>query len=209
MIRLSALDLILDPDSKMNIPFKLVVPILLAVTTILFTGAVYSADNEVAIKMGMVNMTQVTRGSLLAKDIARKIDAKRRKFMSEIKTEEASLRKLNGELQKKGIILTPESFAEEKRKFNIKRTALKKMVQVRNQRLLNFRRSSDIYWNKSMQAALTDVIKKHGYNLVLRFTPELVLVRPMYMDISKLVLDQLNKNISKYNVTAPLAKMGK
>jgi len=60
-----------------------------------------------------------------------------------------------------------------------------------------------------MQAALTDVIKKHGYNLVLRFTPELVLVRPMYMDISKLVLDQLNKNVSKYNVTAPSAKMGK
>ena len=209
MIRPSYLDLILDRDFKMNVFFKFLVSISFIATTSFFTGPVYSADNKGGIKMGMVDMIQVTRGSLLAKDIAQKIDAKRKKFMNEIKTEEASLRLLNGELQKKRIILAPEYFAKEERKFNIKRTALKKLVQVRNQGLLNFRRSSDKYWNKSMQTALSGVIKKHGYNLVLRFTPELVLVRPMYMDISKLVLDQLNKNVSKYTVAIPSAKTGK
>ena len=99
MIRPSALDLILDRDSNMNVPFKLAVSILFSVTTFCFTSSVYSADDNPAIKLGMVDMTKVTRGSLLAQDIARKIDAQRRKFMREIKTEEASLRKLNGELQ--------------------------------------------------------------------------------------------------------------
>ena len=84
MIRPSSLDLILDRDSKMSIRFKFFVPILFAATTLFFAGAVYSADNKQAIKMGMVDMTQVTRGSLLARDIARKIDTKRSKFMSEI-----------------------------------------------------------------------------------------------------------------------------
>jgi Skp family chaperone for outer membrane proteins len=134
----------------------------------------------------------------LAKDIARKINSKRQKFMNEIKNEEASLRKLDEELQKKRVILSPEAIIEERRKFRIKRTALNKMVQARNQALLKFRRGTDLYWNKSMQKALSDVVKKHGYNLVFRFTPELILVRPDSIEISNLVLNQLNKNIKKY-----------
>ncbi len=209
MIRPSALDLILDRDFNMNVPFKLAVSILFSVTTFCFTSSVYSADDKPAIKLGMVDLTQVTRGSLLAKDIARKIDAKRRKFMSEIKTEEASLRKLNDELQKKRVILSAEYFAEESRKFNVKRAALKKLVQDRNKNLSKFRRLSDIYWNNAMQTAMTEVIKKNDYNLVLRFTPELVLVRPLSIDISKLVLNQLNKTVSTYTLANPSAKTGK
>jgi Skp family chaperone for outer membrane proteins len=209
MIRPSALDLILDRDSNMNVPFKLAVSILFSVTTFCFTSSVYSADDNPAIKLGMVDMTKVTRGSLLAQDIARKIDAQRRKFMREIKTEEASLRKLNGELQKKRVILSAEYFAEETRKFNAKRAALKKLVQARNQKLSKFRQLSDVYWNKAMQTAMTEVIKKNDYNLVLRFTPEFVLVRPLSIDISKQVLNQLNKTVSTYTISNPPAKLGK
>jgi Skp family chaperone for outer membrane proteins len=193
----------------MDLLFKFFVTIFFAVTTMFYAGSAYSADTENNIKMGMVDMTTITRSSLLAKDIARKIDGKRRKFMKEIKAEENSLRKFDDELQKKRVILSREAFAEEKRRFSVKRAALNKMVQVRNQGLLTFRRVSDKFWNQAMQKALSDVIAKHGYNLVLRFTPELVLVRPMYMDISKLVLDQLNKNISAYTPANPSAKTGK
>ena len=76
MIRPSYLDLILDRDFKMNVLFKFLVSISFIATTSFFTGPVYSADNKGGIKMGMVDMIQITRGSLLAKDIAQKINAK-------------------------------------------------------------------------------------------------------------------------------------
>ena len=208
MIRPSDSDLILDRDFKMKVLYKLIIVIFLVGTSIFFNGAVYSADKKKISKMGMVDMTLVTRGSLLAKDIARKIDSKRRKFMNEIKTEEKSLRRLDDDLQKKRVILSSESFSVEKRKFNTKRAALNKMVQEKNQGLLEFRRISDVFWNKAMQVALTDIVEKFGYNFVLRFSPELILVRPMHTDITKLVLDQLNKNATAYTIAKPSAKTG-
>jgi Skp family chaperone for outer membrane proteins len=189
--------------------FKTLLSIAFVGYFILSSEIVQSAENNKVLKLGMVDVTKVTQGSLLAKDIARKIDTTRRKFMNEIKSEETSLRKLDGELQKKRIILSPDSFADEKRKFTRKRSALNKMVQGRNQRLLEFRQNSDVFWNKSMQKAVSDVVTKHGYNLVFRYSPELVLVRPKSIDISNLVLDQLNKNVSKYTGAIPAAKTGK
>ena len=169
----------------------------------------YAEDKLGPLKIGIVDVAVVTRGSLLAKNIARQIDAKRRKFMNEIKLEEKALRKLDEELQKKRVILSPEAVNEEQRKFRTKRAALNKMVQARNQDLLKFRRGTDIYWNTSMQKAVSDVVKKHGFNLVFRYTPELILVRPDSIDFSNLVLDQLNKNITKYTVTSSPKKTEK
>ena len=209
MIRLSVSDLISDRDSKMDIFLKTIIAVTFFGCFLFSPEVVYSAEDKNTLKLGMVDVTQVTRGSLLAKDIARKIDAKRRLFMKEIKNEENALRKLDDQLQKKRVILSPESFADEKRNFTQKRSALNKMVQGRNQRLLEFRRSSDTYWNLAMQKAVKEVVKKYGYNLVFRYTPELVLVRPRSIDISNLVLDQLNKNVTKYTVAIPAAKAGK
>jgi len=193
----------------MNIFFKFIISILFIVSALSGSTTVYSADKPGGLKMGVVDVTRVTRGSLLAKDIARQIDAKRRKFMNEIKTNEAALRTLDDELQKKRVILSRDAFAEEKRKFIVKRTALNRMVQARNQELLKFRRGADLYWNKAMQKALADVVRKYRFNLVFRYTPELILVRPDRLDISNLVLDKLNKNILKYTITPPAAKSEK
>jgi len=193
----------------MNIFFKFIISILFIVSALSGSTTVYSADKQGDLKIGLVDVTRVTRGSLLAKDIARQIDAKRRKFMNEIKTNEAALRTLDDELQKKRVILSRDAFAEEKRKFIVKRTALNRMVQARNQELLKFRRGADLYWNKAMQKALIDVVRKYRFNLVFRYTPELILVRPDRLDISNLVLDKLNKNILKYTITPPAAKSEK
>ncbi len=199
----------MERGSKMNIFFKFIISILFIVSALSGSNTVYSADKPEGLKMGVVDVTRVTRGSLLAKDIARQIDAKRRKFMNEIKTNEAALRALDDELQKKRVILSRDAFAEEKRKFIVKRTALNRMVQARNQELLKFRRGADLYWNKAMQKALIDVVRKYRFNFVFRYTPELILVRPDKLDISNLVLDKLNKNISKYTITPPAAKSEK
>ena len=82
-----------------------------------FSSIVFAQDNERILKIGIVDIEYVTRQSLMAKDIARQIDIKRRQFMSEIKEAETSLRNADEELQKKRVLLSPESFNDESRKF--------------------------------------------------------------------------------------------
>ncbi len=193
----------------MNIIFKVVFSFLL-LTLVIGSSEIASAAEQVRnIKMGILDVEQVTRKSLMAKDIARQIDSKRRKFMGEIKKEENALRKSDDELQKQRVILSPEAFTEEARKFRLKTTALRKKVQIRNQELSQLRSTANQALQGAIQKALTEVTKLHRYNLVLRYSPQIILVRPDYLDISQFVLDQLNKNVPKYIIPAVAAKTGK
>jgi outer membrane protein len=193
----------------MNTLIRLTTFFLVSVIVLSNFNSSSAAEKTRDIKMGILDVEWVTRQSLMAKDIARQIDAQRRKFMGEIKKEETSLRKSDDELQKQRVILSPEAFAEEARKFRLKTTALRKKVQNRNQELSQLRSIANRELQSAIQKALTQVTKRQRYNLVLRYTPQVILVRPDYLDISKSVLDQLNKNVSKYTIPAPAAKPGK
>ena len=71
----------------------------------------------------------------MSKDIARQIDARRKKFRDEIKKEEESLRKSADNLQKQRVILAPEALRKEERKFRQKTAALQRKVQQKKSRI--------------------------------------------------------------------------
>jgi Skp family chaperone for outer membrane proteins len=190
----------------MNKIYTFVISFFVCVSIASVNGIVFSKEEVRQIKFGIVDADGITRQALLAKDIARKIDSMRRKFMSEIKKEEIVIRAFDDELKKKRIILSPAALDEEVVKLRLKTSRLRKKVQVRNKELLKFRSVAEQYLKSSIQKALREVIKIHDYNLVLRYTPQLILAYPKYLDISKLVLEQLNKNTSKYVVPVEIDK---
>jgi len=171
--------------------------------------SVLAQDNKRVLKIGIVDIEFVTRQSLMAKDIARQIDIKRREFMSEIKEAETSLRGADEELQKKRVLLSPEAFNDEARKFRVKTTNLRKKVQDRNKELSQLRSVANRAMEKAIAKALSKITKVNGYNLVFRYSPQVILVRPNFLDISKPVLTQLNKDSSVYDVSNIKLKDGK
>jgi len=171
--------------------------------------SVLAQDNKRVLKIGIVDIEFVTRQSLMAKDIARQIDIKRREFMSEIKEAETSLRGADEELQKKRVLLSPEAFNDEARKFRVKTTNLRKKVQDRNKELSQLRSVANRAMEKAIAKALSKITKVNGYNLVFRYSPQVILVRPNFLDISKPVLTQLNKNSPVYDVSNIKLKDGK
>ena len=62
---------------------------------------------------------------------------------------------------------------------------------------------------KAIAKALSKITKVNGYNLVFRYSPQVILVRPNFLDISKPVLTQLNKDSSVYDVSNIKLKDGK
>jgi outer membrane protein len=171
--------------------------------------SVLAQDNKRVLKIGIVDIEFVTRQSLMAKDIARQIDIKRREFMSEIKEAETSLRGADEELQKKRVLLSPEAFNDEARKFRVKTTNLRKKVQDRNKELSQLRSVANRAMEKAIAKALSKITKVNGYNLVFRYSPQVILVRPNFLDISKPVLTQLNKDSPVYDVSNIKLKDGK
>ncbi|MAM78417.1 MAG: hypothetical protein CL562_05905, partial [Alphaproteobacteria bacterium] len=56
---------------------------------------VVAQDNKRAVvKLGIVDLAEVTRKSFMSKDIARQIDKKRKTFRAEIKKEEGKIREM-------------------------------------------------------------------------------------------------------------------
>ena len=174
---------------------------------VLATSSVPASSQEkpVTIKLGVVNLDDVTRLSLMSKDIARQIDARRKKFRDEIKKEEESLRKSADELQKQRVILAPEAFRREERSFRQKTAALQRKVQQRNQEFIRLRAFATRKYEEERAQALLAVAKKNNFTLVLRRRE--VLVSADFLDITKLVLETLNTRKKSFKLPDDISKI--
>lgn len=175
--------------------------------TFLFGSVAIGETQSRTIKLGVVDLNEITRKSLMSKDIARQIDSKRRAFRDEIKNEEEKLRLDNDELQKQRVLLSPEALQEKFRALQQRQTALQRKVQQRNQEFIRLRSFATREFEKERVKAVMDVTKKHKFTLVIRRRE--VVVRADFLDITGLVLETLNKRKTKFNIPDDLAKSGK
>ena len=175
--------------------------------TFLFGSVAIGETQSRTIKLGVVDLNEITRKSLMSKNIARQIDSKRRAFRNEIKNEEEKLRLDNDELQKQRVLLSPEALQEKFRALQQRQTALQRKVQQRNQEFIRLRSFATREFEKERAKAVMDVTKKHKFTLVIRRRE--VVVRADFLDITGLVLETLNKRKTKFNIPDDLAKSGK
>ena len=175
--------------------------------TFLFGSVAIGETQSRTIKLGVVDLNEITRKSLMSKDIARQIDLKRRTFRDEIKNEEEKLRLDNDELQKQRVLLSPEALQEKFRALQKRQTALQRKVQQRNQEFIRLRSFATREFEKERAKAVMDVTKKHNFTLVIRRRE--VIVRADFLDITGLVLETLNKRKTKFNIPNDLTKSGK
>jgi len=175
--------------------------------TFLFGSVAIGETQSRTIKLGVVDLNEITRKSLMSKDIARQIDSKRRAFRNEIRNEEEKLRLDNDELQKQRVLLSPEALQNKFRALQQRQTALQRKVQQRNQEFIRLRSFATREFEKERVKAVMDVTKKHKFTLVIRRRE--VVVRADFLDITGLVLETLNKRKSKFNIPDDLAKSGK
>ena len=169
---------------------------------------VVAQDNKRAVvKLGIVDLAEVTRKSLMSKDIARQIDKKRKMFRAEIKEEEGKIRKISESLEKQRDILSKDKFNEEMQSLRKRTIELQRKVQQRNQEFIKIRAFGTRVFEKARAKALVDVTKKHEFTLILRQRE--VLVRADFLNITELVIAALNKRKKSYKIPDNLSKVKK
>ena len=167
---------------------------------------VVAQDNKSAVvKLGIVDLAEVTRKSLMSKDIARQIDKKRKMFRAEIKKEEGKIRQISETLEKQRDILSKNKFTEEMQSLRRQTIELQRKVQQRNQEFIKIRAFGTRVFEKERAKALVDVAKKHSFTLVLRQRE--VLVRADFLNITELVIAALNKRKKSYRIPDNLSKV--
>ena len=173
---------------------------------ILSSFNVVAQDNKRAVvKLGIVDLAEVTRKSFMSKDIARQIDKKRKMFRAEIKKEEGKIREIGENLEKQRDVLSKDKFNEKMQSLRKRTIELQRKVQQRNQEFIKIRAFGTRVFEKERVKALTDVAEKHNFTLILRQRE--VLVRANFLNITELVIAALNKRKKSYRIPDNLSKV--
>jgi outer membrane protein len=155
-------------------------------------------DQTRMVRFGVVDVELIEREAAMNKDMNAQMNELRKKLSEQVKQEEAALRKASEDLQRQKVLLAPEAFEQEVRKFRQKELEFQKKIQDRNNDFNRVRLYARNSFAQELNRALTEITKEHQFSLVLRRSQ--VLVVADFLDITKVVLDQINKNVPKFTI---------
>lgn len=162
-----------------------------------------TARGQAPLKVGILDLAAIRKGSVAIKDIRAQVEKFRQGFQAEIKKEEDALQSANQELAKKRTLLGPEAFAKERRLFEQKVVGVQKLVRQRKTDLDRVFSKAMLAVEKKMNVIMADVATKRGAGLVLR--RQYTILADRSLDMTEEVLKRLNAELK----TVPVENPGK
>ena len=153
------------------------------------------------LNVAVVN-TEVIRGSSSAfKDIRAQIAKYRKAIQAVIKKEEEDLRNASEKLARQRAILSPEIFAEERRKFEERLAQVQRAVQKRKNNLGRVGVEAVKKVETALNKIITDVAEEQSLGLILRRNQVVLVAKDL--DITLQVLKRLDTALPSLKVTDP------
>jgi Skp family chaperone for outer membrane proteins len=157
-----------------------------------------------ALKIAVIDVETIRREAAAIKTAREQLNRYQAAFQADIQKEEAELRNANQELARQRTILSPEAFAEERKKFEQRLVEVQRLMQQRKQQL-------DDSWaevmrkiNDSMNEVITELAVENGYSMIVRF--DSLIFAGESLVITKAALDRLNKKLPTIQVQDPTKK---
>lgn len=160
-----------------------------------------SQVEKAPLKIAVIDIDQIRRDALVVKDIRGQVSQLREGFQTEIQREEEALRNANQELARQRTILSPEAFAEERRKFEQRLVVVQRMVQQRKQELQKTQGEAMEKVESVLNDVVTKVAQELGLTLILRKS-QTVLVAS-HLNVTNLVLERLDQDIPSLKISSP------
>lgn len=165
------------------------------------TPAAHAEDAKAPI--AVVNIQMIMKEASVAKQVREELDKKQKSFQAELTKKDESLQKEDQELGKQKGVLSKEAFEEKTRAFRKKVTDVQKEVQTKKATLDNAYAQAISEIQKAVFSIVADMAKEKGFVLAIPMEAPpswQVLYADEKLDISKDVLDRLNKKLSKIDV---------
>jgi outer membrane protein len=169
---------------------------LLAATSLGLSSPVLAQEAKQTI--AVVNIQQVMRDSTAAKSVREQLESKQKAFQADITKKEETLQKEDQELAKQQSVLSKEAFAEKAKSFRAKATEVQKEVQAKKALLDSAFEHALNDIQKAVNEIISALAKEKGF--VLAVPTSQVLYADDKLDVSKDVLERLNKKLPKLDV---------
>ena len=202
------LALVLAQGFKINIMKVPILFILLAVLVLQtsFVRAQVSSELE-PVSLAVVDFRGVLAKSEAARNIRSAVDEKRQELRKYFLEVENSLRDEQKDLSKKRSIVTAEAFEKRARNLKEKAQSAQKLAQTSNQKLKkSFDQAMDKV-QKELLRIVAEVAEESGVGVVLFRSAIVIAVKKL--DISKEVLQRLNKKLPEVEVRFEMVKGSK
>lgn len=161
----------------------------------------------ITLKIGVIDIDQIRRDSTAVKDARDQIATYHNTIQAEIQKEENELREANQELARQRTLLTPESFNEERRKFEVRLVEVQRKVQERRQELDDIQNDVMRRMNEAMAEVVVEIAQEQGYGLILRLDQSVFAAQPLL--ITPIVLERLNKKLPSIKIAEPASLKSK
>lgn len=152
----------------------------------------------------VVDIQQIQQEAAAYKAIQSQLDAQRDVYQKEIAAQEEKLRGADQELARQRTILSQEAFAQKRREFDQQVADIQRSVQVRKRTLDQAYAEAVGQVRKALLQIVADVAGERKANIVL--ARQQVLVVEESLDVTKLVMERLNKALPTVQVTLPSVK---
>ena len=173
------------------------------ISSLLFSSIVSAAEEKApeVMRIAIVDADSILRDATVVKGIREQILDYRKKYENEFKKEEEALRTANEDLAKKRTILSPEAFAEERRKFERKVVDVQRLVQVRKQDLDKAQGVAMSKVEEALNQIINEIVTEHKLSIIMKSNQTVYYTRSI--DVTQAVLDRLNKKLPSIKVPAP------
>lgn len=151
--------------------------------------------------VAVLDFQLVMRESAAAKDIGRQITGYRQRYRKEIKGQEGALRNEERKLKQQRAVLTPQSFEQKRQEFERRVIALQRSVQDRTRQLDRALNKALNKVQKEMLPIIAKLTEQEGFNVVVDKSQ--VLFAKKSLDITKIIIGELNKSLPTVKVPEP------
>ena len=156
---------------------------------------------EVQIPVAIIDVQVILVDAKAVKNIREQITKFGTQFEEEIEKERNEIRTANQELARQRTILSPEAFAEKRRKFEQRVVKVQRLVQQRQRELDKSRNEAMIVLNKAYTEIVWKIAKELNLAVILRKNQTAYAVPSL--DITRKVLTRLDEKLPTVKVSKP------
>lgn len=166
------------------------------------TESAKTESKNIGVFMAVLDMDGAYAQSKAMKDIHQQFAKFQSDFEATVNTQKKSLQKAEEELSRKRALLAPEVFAEERKAFQKRIVALQRKVQEGKLKLNQARAKANTKVVEVLHAVIKDIVKSN--NITIVFNKKTIVTFNVSMDITKIVLTELDKRLPSVHVTNPI-----
>lgn len=152
------------------------------------------------INIAVVDVDAILSGSKAAKSIKSQVDKKRKGFLKDVKTAEDKLRKEQKAIEAKRADMSKEELFKKAQEFEKGRMDARKSIQEKKAKLDKAYTESMKSLTKTIFDVCQEIADERGIDLVI--TRQNIIVGNLSLDITKDVMERMNKKLPKLSLDA-------